>query len=245
MYINGPFLKRNAKQAIVDSKFKILLVATVYLLLMFALALFAQNLSGYTEFAARYAEEILNGETVLDFSWPHVKTSAWVLVCCIVLMRILMRAGYTNFFLLSSRGLPAGFKNLLDGFYFPVKVILMELIKYVLILCGMAFFIFPGILLSYMFRLNLYIMFDNPEMGPIRCLSESMRRMSGRKWELFMLDLSFIGWYILSQLFAMTGYPIVDVWISPYTGLTYAGYYNSLIGWRPSVKPQDVDGAGQ
>lgn len=244
MYIDRTFLKQNAKQAIAESRFKILFVAMVFLLLMYALNLFAQNLSGYAEFAARYTEKLMEGETILRFSWPQVEPYAWVLVLCIILMRILMRAGCTSYFLLSSRREPAGFKNLLDGFYFPVKVAVMEVLKYAVILCGAVFFLFPGILFFYMFRLSLFVLFDNPEMGPVGCLGESARLMSGRKWELFLLDLSFAGWYIFSYFFALTGYPVLDVWVYPYTGLTYAGYYNSLIGWQPGQTPPDPADTG-
>jgi hypothetical protein len=48
--------------------------------------------------------------------------------------------------------------------------------------------------------------------------------MQGRKGELFILDLSFFGWYLLAAI------PLVSIWVTPYTQLTYAYYYNALLG---------------
>lgn len=49
--------------------------------------------------------------------------------------------------------------------------------------------------------------------------------MRGHKWELFVLDLSFLGWMLLSALFAP-----VSIWLDPYRAITNANYYNRLVG---------------
>ena len=46
--------------------------------------------------------------------------------------------------------------------------------------------------------------------------------MKGHKSELFSLDLSFLGWIILSII------PFVSAYVTPYMQLTYAGFYDSL-----------------
>ena len=49
--------------------------------------------------------------------------------------------------------------------------------------------------------------------------------MRGHKWELFVLDLSFLGWMLLSAMFAP-----VTIWLDPYRTITNANYYNRLVG---------------
>ena len=61
-----------------------------------------------------------------------------------------------------------------------------------------------------------------PEMGIMECIRESKRLMRGHKAELFVLDLSFIGWALLSII------PFVSVYTLPYTESTYALYYDQL-----------------
>ena len=48
--------------------------------------------------------------------------------------------------------------------------------------------------------------------------------MQGRKKELFVLDLSLIGW-ILLDIFV----PFAAIWTAPYTGIIYALYYDTLL----------------
>ena len=73
------------------------------------------------------------------------------------------------------------------------------------------------------------------------CIRESKRIMSGNKGQLFVLDLSFIGWWILS------GIPIVGlfvrVWVVPYTQMTYALYYTTLTGTNASGEVPGNGGA--
>jgi hypothetical protein len=56
--------------------------------------------------------------------------------------------------------------------------------------------------------------------------------MNGKKVDLLLIDISFLGWQILSVLiqgFILPIFPIVQIWITPYYGLTLAAYYNHLI----------------
>lgn len=80
----------------------------------------------------------------------------------------------------------------------------------------------PLFIVSYFYRLADYFMLDHPEMNCIQCLAMSRMAMRGRKRELFMLDLSFLGWYILSVV------PLVAVWVQPYMRITEAGFYNAI-----------------
>lgn len=75
-------------------------------------------------------------------------------------------------------------------------------------------------------------------MTALDCINESKRLMKGYKGELFVLDLSFIGWYLLvgaanrvSGKFGLVllgvsilGY-IVQCWLLPFKGLSVALFY--------------------
>ena len=54
--------------------------------------------------------------------------------------------------------------------------------------------------------------------------------MRSRKLELFLLDLSFFGWFLAESL-PMVG-SILAIWVLPYTQITYAGYYCHIAGPR-------------
>ncbi len=85
-------------------------------------------------------------------------------------------------------------------------------------------FIIPGIIKAYAYSMTYYILADNPDMAASDAIKESCRIMDGKKWRLFCLDLSFIGWWILVIL----TFGILAFWVSPYTALARAEFYESV-----------------
>lgn len=63
----------------------------------------------------------------------------------------------------------------------------------------MLFFI-PGIIKCYSYRLVPYIIKDNPELSATEVITKSREMMNGYKGKAFLLDLSFIGWFLLTGL---------------------------------------------
>ena len=61
-------------------------------------------------------------------------------------------------------------------------------------------FIIPGIIKAYEYRMIPYILSENPEISRKRAFEISKQMMKGNKWNTFVLDLSFLGWQILSGL---------------------------------------------
>ena len=48
--------------------------------------------------------------------------------------------------------------------------------------------------------MTYYISHDNPQMKANDAIELSMKMMKGKKGKLFLLDLSFIGWFLLCIL---------------------------------------------
>ncbi len=67
-----------------------------------------------------------------------------------------------------------------------------------LICLGFIFFVIPGLILSYSYRMVPYILADDPNLSGIEALKISRAMMKGQKWNCFVFDLSFMLWYILS-----------------------------------------------
>ena len=86
-------------------------------------------------------------------------------------------------------------------------------------------FIVPGIIKAYQYRLVPYIMSENPEMSFRDAQAESARLMNGNKWKTFVLDLSFIGWDILS----IFTWGLLEIFfVAPYKASTHAALYESI-----------------
>ena len=71
-----------------------------------------------------------------------------------------------------------------------------------------------------------YVKIDHPDYDWRACLDESKRITMGHKGELFLLDLSFIGWAIVCVFTFGIGY----LWLIPYMTATKAEYYEVLRG---------------
>lgn len=89
-------------------------------------------------------------------------------------------------------------------------------------------FVIPGIVKSYSYSMAYYIKCDHPEYNWKQCIDESRRIMNGHKWQLFCLDLSFIGWILLACLTFGIG-TILLLWISPYMTAARTSFYNNLV----------------
>ena len=85
-------------------------------------------------------------------------------------------------------------------------------------------FVIPGIVKTYSYAMAFYVKVDHPEFGWNECIRESMRLMNGHKMELFILDLSFIGWYLVGALCCGIG----TLWVGPYHFAARTQFYENL-----------------
>lgn len=81
------------------------------------------------------------------------------------------------------------------------------------------------IIKKYSYAMVPFILAENPEIGGKDAIELSRRMMNGYKWKLFVLDLSFLGWNMLSAL----SLGLVGVfYLNPYQTATYAEVYMEL-----------------
>lgn len=66
-------------------------------------------------------------------------------------------------------------------------------------------FIIPGIVKQFAYSMVPYIMAENPNMQFNDALKLSMKMTDGEKWDIFVLGLSFIGWFILGTCCCVIG----------------------------------------
>ncbi len=104
------------------------------------------------------------------------------------------------------------------------KDFLLGLMVAVFTLLWSLLFIIPGIIKYYSYSMAYYVSLDHPEWGWKECIDESIRLTNGHKGELFVLDLSFIGWYIVGSLC----FGIGTLWVAPYHITAQANYYEAL-----------------
>ena len=90
---------------------------------------------------------------------------------------------------------------------------------------GILLLVVPGIVKGYAWRLVPYLLAENPNLDYRRALDLSAAMMDGHKMDVFVLDLSFLGWNLLS---AMTAGILGVLYVNPYVAATNAELYVAL-----------------
>jgi uncharacterized membrane protein len=86
-------------------------------------------------------------------------------------------------------------------------------------------FVIPGIVKSYEYQMIPYLLAEDPTMSTRDAFAKSREMMTGNKWKSFVLDLSFIGWELLSVITL----GLVGVfYANPYMQQTNAALYETL-----------------
>ena len=104
------------------------------------------------------------------------------------------------------------------------RVLGISLLRAVFIFLWALLLIVPGIIKAYAYSMTAFIAEDNPELGPKECIDQSQAMMQGHKMDLFILDLSYIGWILLGFLSLGIGF----LWISPWIQMAHVRFYEEL-----------------
>ena len=234
MKINRVELKQRSISLLRSARPSVILVALAYTALSFLMYLLSNRLMGINFTQAdmdRYMQLVSEGNLdyaliLLEDMVPPV--SSGVIDMLLQILRSIVGAGFILFLLNTIRGAGACLGNLLDGFGFFLKIIGLTILEYIFITLWSLLLIFPGFIAAYRYSMAIYLLVDDPSRSLMECIRLSKEMMKGHKWELFVLDLSFIGWGFLAML-PLVGYA-VQVWTVPYISMTKALYYEKLSG---------------
>ena len=111
------------------------------------------------------------------------------------------------------------------GFGNYKRSMLTMMLRDVFLALWFCLFFIPGLVKSYSYMMIPYILIDEPDLTPMEAIKKSCAMMKGNKWKTFVLDLSFIGWYLLSAItFGLVG----TFYSEPYRRSTRAALYEEL-----------------
>ena len=140
---------------------------------------------------------VLNVVSTLTGSEGIISTFVTILTS---LMALVLNAGFVLYCMAVRRGERAEFLTIFDGFSFAGKIIALNIITFAFVFLWSMLFVIPGIIASYRYRFALLNLYENPEISVMEAMALSKRQTFGYKWQLFMLDLSYLGWSLLSYL---------------------------------------------
>ncbi len=172
----------------------------------------------------------------------------WAILASLIVAfySMVVGVGYSAFILHRMRGEESSYNDLFSYFYLAAKIIWLEVLKFIFIYLWSLLFIFPGYIAYYRYRMAEYILIDDPDISALEAIRRSKRMMVGRKFELWFIDLTFIGWQILCtvivNLVSFGGTALylpdavvtililiadtaVSMFLTAYINLTVASYY--------------------
>ncbi len=250
-------LKQQSKNLIGNAQPKPVVAAIIYILITAVLAFLSYKLVGgdassFSNQLQQFFVEFENGNYIDpdQFAYAMQKAAptpaASLLDLVISIVSAMLGAGFAIFCLNNVRGFEASYWNIFDSFAMFFRIIWLYIVEIFFITLWAMLLFFPGVIAYYRYRMAIYLVIEHPEMSVMQCIRESKRLMRGHKGELFVLDLSFIGWAflvaavnyaggeiasmlpysVLTEILTVVGLGVlVQFYVYPYMQLTVAGYY--------------------
>lgn len=179
-----------------------------------------------------YAGQTFTFGQGLENALPAVVTGAALIALTVALIAALalfvvgsaVSVGYARYNLNLADGNKASLSDLFAYFSRIDTMAIARLLRGVYMFLWSLLLVFPGIIASYRYRMTDYLLAEDPTLAPDKAITLSKELMNGRKFDLFILDLSFIGWEIL----CIFTFGIGHLWLTPYKQASYAAFYRSL-----------------
>jgi len=118
------------------------------------------------------------------------------------------------------------FENLFSGFKMYPKSLGMYLWMILWIVLWALLLIVPGIIKAVSYSQSFFIIAENPNVKVRDAMKISMKMTEGYKGDIFVMALSFLGWFLLAIVTLGIGF----LWLSPYMSAAFANLYLKLRG---------------
>lgn len=140
------------------------------------------------------------------------------------LVRAAFALGVAWVFLRIAKGEEVSVGNIFYGFEDLWTAIKAQFFTGLFIFLWSLLLIIPGIIKAYAYSMTFYILAENKGMSVLEAITLSRKMMNGHKMDLFLLFLSFIGWFLL----VVITFGIAGIWVYPYFNATFSNFYLSV-----------------
>lgn len=184
--------------------------------------IFGDRLSNLSDIIAGNPDNIPKEISSSVFGWYYV------LNVLISIVLIPLNIGVAQNVLAWSRGEDVNKWKVLFGGFNSAKIFFKQVGVVVLntILCALwtILLVVPGIIKGLAYSMYPYVLRDEPDLSVWQTLEKSEAIMKGYKGKLFLMYLSFVGWFILG---AFT-FGILYIWLTPYVMTSTVKFYDDV-----------------
>lgn len=165
------------------------------------------------------------GSTYQFYVAPAFTFASFLGMVLSLLVSTACMVGMAYFGAVAYRGETVGANQAFIGFKRPLRSLGGILWMQLWIFLWSLLLVIPGIIKAYAYSMTPYILADREDISTTEALKMSMEMTRGYKAELFIAQLSFIGWFLLAGI----TFGIVGVfYVIPYFTITMGGYYEEL-----------------
>lgn len=182
-------------------------------------------------------------QTLLD-SIPEITGHSFFFSTLVSLFTIVLNGGYYVYCMGIRRGVEMPVSTLLDGLGVAGKLIWCWIQISVRVALWSMLFVIPGLIAAYRYRFAYYNLLTDSTLSAGEAIRLSCQQTAGIKMDLFVLDLSFIGWLLLSAI-TMS---LLDMWLTPYITLCDLAYFEEAqkrLGRSPYNSSQTPPSSGE
>lgn len=176
----------------------------------------------------------INENTLRDLPWflwsvliPLTSLAGLLSLVSFILGGV-VELGYAKFLLKQHDRQELWFSDLFSQFHRFGTGFAQQFLRILYVTLWMLLFIIPGIVKGLSYAMTPFILEEHPEMTASQAIKASMRLMDGHKMDLFILNLTFFGWWILACLTMGIGF----LFLNPYMNAAYAVFYRDISGRR-------------
>ncbi|MBR1555273.1 MAG: DUF975 family protein [Oscillospiraceae bacterium] len=201
----------------------------------FGLMIIMGIIAGAASYAASFVSTIFIGATfgfssIQEITEDISEPAFWVFylitwalgIAITAFVTSILETGKCRYFYQARNG-NSDFGNLFwsfqSGRYMPTVKVMFQ--RYLEIFLWALLFYIPGIIKAYEYLLVPYLLGENPYLDKKRALEISRQTMNGEKMNCFVLQISFIGWYLLGAIACYVGI----FFVIPYYEATMAEFY--------------------
>lgn len=233
--INRAEIKRDAKSLVSTARVSPMVVTAIVMAICFVLERMVDLVEGGSLFYTyslnwEYLQAALLGDVyamdMLLNTLPASTAASFFFSTLVTLFTVVLNGGYYIYCMGIRRGAEMPYASLLDGLSVAGKLIWCWLQMTVRIFLWSMLFVIPGIIAAYRYRFAYYNVLSDDALSAGDAIRLSCRQTQGCKADLFVLDLSFIGWSLLSGLTM----GLLNIWLTPYMTLCDLAYYEEAQG---------------
>ena len=135
-----------------------------------------------------------------------------------------LQLGYADYLLKQHDGKETNFNDLFSQFDRFGTGFAQHFLRGLYVTLWSLLFIVPGIIKDLGYAMTPFILAEHPDFTASQAIRLSEELMDGHKTDLFILNLTFIGWDLLAALTLNLG----NIALNPYKNAAYAAFYRQI-----------------